>query len=97
MNTFQDILNRTTLQQLSQLIRDTKITTLTYEQFNKKEETAYENLYKNLADILNHEQIYNIEPVINEYTSELCEIYFNMGMKTGARLIHQLLDYEDRD
>ncbi len=68
-----------------------------YDWFDKREEIAYDNLYNKLKEILNTEQIYIIETILNEYTSELGEIYFNMGIKTGARLLQQLLNNENQD
>lgn len=97
MSTFKDILERTTIQHLSHLIRDYKQTALTYETFDKREEIADANLYNKLKEILSDEQIYEIEPVLNKYTSELSEIYFNIGMKTGAKLLQQLLDDGNKD
>lgn len=97
MSTFKDILERTTIQHLSHLIRDYKQTTFTYETFDKREELADDSLYNKLKEILSDEQIYELEPVLNKYTSELSEIYFNIGMKTGARLLQQLLDNGNKD
>ena len=43
-----DILERTTIQHLSHLIRDYKQTTFTYETFDKREELADDSLYSKL-------------------------------------------------
>ncbi|WFR57212.1 hypothetical protein QA584_27000 [Anaerocolumna sp. AGMB13025] len=97
MSTFKDMMERTTIQHLSHLIRDYKQTSMIYETFDKREEIADDDLYSRLSEFLSNEQIFDIEPLLNEYSSSIGEIYFNMGMKAGARLLHQLLDNEDRD
>jgi hypothetical protein len=97
MNTYKNILDCSSLQHLSRVIRDSKTPKLTYDTFSKREDKAYLNLTENLKSHLSKEQLYNVENFINEYTSELVEIYFNMGVKTGAKIMHQLLDNKDKD
>ncbi|BCJ93062.1 hypothetical protein acsn021_06310 [Anaerocolumna cellulosilytica] len=97
MNTYKDILNSSSLHHLSRLIRDSKASNVTHNTFTKREEIAYHTLIQNLRKLLDYKRFYQIETYINEYTSELNEIYFNIGMKTGARLMKQLLDNEDKD
>jgi len=97
MNTYKDILNSSSLQHLSRLIRDSKTSNITHNTFTNREEIAYHTLIQNLRKLLDDKRFYEIETYINEYTSELNEIYFNTGMKTGARLMKQLLDSEDKD
>lgn len=98
MNTFKDILLRTSLSHLSHIIRDdSKTPIINHETFSTREEIAYQKLMENLNKIYTDDLLYNVEAYINEYTSEISEIYFNIGIKTGARLLTQLLNNEEKD
>lgn len=98
MNEFIRILERATLQHLSYQMRDNN-TLLVFnpDSFTSREEKAYNQFQTELSNQLTEEQISKIELIINNYIGELSEIYFNMGIKTGAKLLNQLLNESDRD
>ena len=95
---YSGIKQRLNLQSISNFIYSGS--TLNYidkNNYKVREQLAYNNLQKAINDICGDEHNEELEQIINEYFYTFDQIYFNMGMKSGATLIVNLTKNFDND
>ncbi len=82
---------------MSATILDVKSAAVFQDTYANREEQANAFLDESLKAALSEDDMLKVESIITTYTSDLIDIYFSMGIKTGARLMHQMLDNSDKD
>lgn len=92
------IKRRINLQAIGTFLRDgsTKTTTC-FDSFEKRESMAFSKLSKQIEQNFSNGDKEEILDLIEVYTEVVSEIYFNLGMKTGATLQIKLLDNFETD
>ncbi|WP_040195647.1 hypothetical protein [Candidatus Soleaferrea massiliensis] len=89
---------RLNLQMIGSFIRDgSDKVSISYDSFNQREADAYSKLENRLTEKYGKKEADEIITHVNEYSFVVEEIYFSLGMKTGATLHCKLTDNFETD
>jgi hypothetical protein len=88
---------RLNLQSIGEFIQNGSDTKVDKRGFSERLEKSYKDLRKYIEDTCGGDNADDIIENIVIYSNTLKDIYFSLGMKTGAKLIIQLTDNFESD
>lgn len=90
---FTTMMKRANLQYIGNWIQvGTEIEQTDSANMEERAEKALKILKRELEKILSKESYQRGVEIARRYSNDCCDIYFNMGMKVGAKIMLQLLD-----
>lgn len=95
-NYYKEIIKRANVESVSSFIHSggapKDFDNIDIDNLSKRESLAYQKLEYELSKYMSVENLDKTITATNEYSSELCHIYFCLGMKASANLIYGLLN-----